>query len=53
LEIGVSSWGGRDFSPLVVHRHPDDLSDVRRWWLLSGLRARWSRIWRIATSSVM
>jgi len=25
---------GRDLSPLVVHRHPDDVSDVRRWWRL-------------------
>jgi hypothetical protein len=34
LEIGVSSWAGRDLSSLVVHRHTDDLSDVRRRRLL-------------------
>jgi hypothetical protein len=27
---------GRDLSPLVVHRHTDDLSGVRRRWLLQG-----------------
>jgi hypothetical protein len=34
LEIDVSSRFGRDLSPLVVHRHTDDLSGVRRRWLL-------------------
>src|SRR5712691_3691486 len=29
----VSGWAGPDLSPLVVHRHTDDLSDVRRWLL--------------------
>jgi hypothetical protein len=29
----VSGWVGPDLSPLVVHRHTDDLSDVRRWLL--------------------
>jgi hypothetical protein len=27
----VSGWAGPDLSPLVVHRHTDDLSDLRRW----------------------
>ena len=27
----MSAWVGPDLSPLVVHRHTDDLSDVRRW----------------------
>jgi hypothetical protein len=26
----VSGWAGPDLSPLVVHRHTDDRSDVRR-----------------------
>ena len=29
----MSGWAGPDLSPLVVHRHTDDLSDVRRWLL--------------------
>src|SRR5438128_7577227 len=29
----VSGWAGPDLSPLVVHRHTDDLSDLRRWLL--------------------
>jgi len=29
----VSGWAGPDLSPLVVHRHTDDLSDVKRWLL--------------------
>jgi hypothetical protein len=29
----VSGWAGPALSPLVVHRHTDDLSDVRRWLL--------------------
>ena len=29
----MSGWVGRDVLTLVVHRHTDDLSDVR-WWLL-------------------
>lgn len=36
LEIEVSSRVGHDLSPLVVHRHTEDLSDVRRRWLLQG-----------------
>jgi hypothetical protein len=33
VEIGVSSRVGRGLSPLVVHRHADDISDLRRWLL--------------------
>ena len=29
----MSGWAGPDLSPLVVHRHTDDLSDLRRWLL--------------------
>ena len=29
----MSGWVGPDLSPLVVHRHTDDLSDLRRWLL--------------------
>ena len=29
----MSGWAGPALSPLVVHRHADDLSDVRRWLL--------------------
>ena len=29
----MSGWVGPDLSPLVVHRHTDNLSDVGRWLL--------------------
>ena len=29
----MSGWAGPALSPLVVHRHTDDLSDLRRWLL--------------------
>jgi hypothetical protein len=48
----VSAWAGPDLSPLVVHRHTDDLPDVRRW-LLRWAETEMVRIRRIATVSVV
>ena len=32
-KIACQGWFGPDLSPLVVHRHTDDLSDLKSWLL--------------------
>jgi hypothetical protein len=41
-----------ELSPLVIHRHADDIGDLGRR-LLRGLRSRCSNFCRIASASVM
>jgi hypothetical protein len=45
--MGVSGWPGRDLTPLVVHRHADDISArLALTYQGSGSRRTW-RSWRL------